>query len=1073
MLVSTRLLPALAGLLVGLLLASAPAEVRAQYFAFGKNKVQYRSHAWRYLETSHFDVYYYEDSEPLAQYAARSAEVALAQVEQLVGHSLGQRVSVLVYRGHNDFAVTNAVDLPIYAEGIAGVTELFKNRVVVPFTGDYRTFRRVLHHEIVHALLNDVFYGGSVQSALRNNVRLQIPLWFGEGLAEYAAQGWGTKPDMYVREAVLHGGLPRLDRLRGYMVYPGGQSFWDYVATQYGRPAVAEILTGLEETRSVEESIERALGLSLPALSEQWQNALREAHYPEVTARQRIEEVGRLLTQRHAGRVQLSPALDPQGARVAYIAATGAFFDVYVAPTQDDGEPVKLVDGQQSAAFESLRLQEPGLSWRPDGEKLAVAVKAGASDAVAVIDLATQEVTHYRVPGVDQVAAVAWSPDGGRIAFSGTHAGQSDLYVLDLETGEAVNHTDDVFSDHEPSWSPSGEALVFHSDRGTHTATGRYRSPASDAVLGRRSFDLYRLPLGGDRAERLTTGAWDDRSPRFAADPGRLLFLSDRNGILNLYEKNLQTGEERPVTDVAVGLTQFSLSSDGKRAVVVSLREGRPSLYLVSAPFAQRPAVGALRPSVWAQRADPAGDVQAPAVELAAVGRRLRNPFLRDATDGRAYAAEWEVLPTLVATRDPFAEPDTAAARPTPDSTAYGTVRIDFGGGGERVDDSTQAASADSTAVTAAYEERRYKLLFSPDLIYGAAGYDALYGVQGVAQMLFSDMMGNHRLLVSTNLLLDLRNADYAVSYSYLPRRTDWGLSLYHTARLLPSYEQRTYYRYRRYGLSLRASYPVDKFRRVDVDAGVVGVSRADIGNPRRPSDAHALFSPSLTFTHDDTAPGAFGPRGGRRLGLGLSGGVGPIRFATALADGRAYVSFGDAPYTLAVRGAAGLSVGPTPQLFFAAGVQNWLNRNFDPANGFPVDEVTDFAFATPVLPLRGHAFNARGGTSFGLANVAFRFPLHTVLSQRFTGWLPFYNLQGAVFADAATIQGGPGSDDRFIILGRDADGHRTFEDLMVGTGAGVRTYVMGYPVRFDVAWPFDGHRFGRSQLYISIGFDF
>ena len=48
-------------------------------------------------------------------------------------------------------------------EGVGGVTELFKNRVVVPFEGNYKQFRHVIHHELVHAVINEMFYGGSIQ----------------------------------------------------------------------------------------------------------------------------------------------------------------------------------------------------------------------------------------------------------------------------------------------------------------------------------------------------------------------------------------------------------------------------------------------------------------------------------------------------------------------------------------------------------------------------------------------------------------------------------------------------------------------------------------------------------------------------------------------------------------------------------------------------------------------------------------------------------------------------------------------------------------------------------------------
>ncbi len=1078
--------------------AGAPEPAEAQYFAFGKNRVQYEAHAWRFLEAEHFDVYYYEGGEALARFAATAAETAHADVEALFQSELTERTPLLIYQGHAAFAATNAVNLPPFAEGIGGATELFKNRIVVPFTGDYRAFRQVIHHEVVHAAVNDLFYGGSVQSIIRNNIELRIPPWFNEGLAEYAATGWGTEPDRYVRAAVLDDALPPAERLRGYLAYPGGQSLWDYVGEQYGREKIGEVLHGLRETRSVEKSFQSATGLTLDALSERWHKALREVYYPELAARESLEEIAAPVDPHAEARYYGSPALAPKGDRLAYIAADGARFGVYLARASTGEVLGELIRGQTSAGFESLRPQVPGLSWSPDGTEIAVAVKSGPADAIAVVDAGTGEAEHVRVEGVDQISGVAWHPAARQIAFSGVKGAQSDIFVLDLETREAVNYTDDVFGDHAPAWRPDGAVLVFHSDRGPHVEVGRHGAEAFDMAAyaspknGAPGHALYALPLGARRAERLTSGRgpWDDYNAQFGPEGERLLFISDRNGIPNLYEKDLVTGAERPLTDLTSGVTQAALSADGQQAAVVSLRRGTPSLYLLRAPFARRVAADDLAPTVWAQRVMGRTEKPAPALALAPEARQRSNPFLRAAAVGEesgapgllALHAFWEQNGGggLRGLTPAASAPASSVADTTADPAAtYGAVRVQLGGddraeGGQAPTPSEAGQASTPAPAEPALAPKKYKLNFSPDLIYGAAGYDALYGVQGVAQMRFSDMMGNHQILLTTNLLVDLRNADYALSYSYLPHRTDWRLSVYHTARLLPDYARRTYYRYRRYGTSLRASYPLDTFHRVDLDAGVVGVSQADIGNPARPQVTRVLFNPALTFTRDVTTPGFFAPQSGHRLAVSLSGTAGPIRFVTLLADARTYASFGPSRrYGLALRLSGGTSFGSTRQLFYAAGVENWLNRRFDPVGGFPVDGVADFAFATPVMPLRGHDFNAQRGSSFGLFNAEWRFPLGAFLGDALTGLLPVYALRGAAFADVGGVWGGPGPGGAFRAFRQNAEGDRVFDDLLVGAGGGVRTLVLGYPVRLDVAWPYNGQRFGAREVYLSVGFNF
>ena len=227
-----------------LLFAARPDGLQAQYFRFGKNKVQYGAQEWSYLQSRHFDIYYYEGGYDLANFTAKAAEEAYEQVSDLFQHKISRRIPLVAYQSHNDFAVTNVANLPTYSEGIGGVTELFKNRIVLPFVGDYRDFRRVVHHELVHAVINDMFYGGSFQSIIQNNIQLRIPLWFNEGLAEYAALGWDSKSDMYLREAILEDDLAEIPRLYGFFAYRGGQGVWDYVAEQYGRERSARFCSG-------------------------------------------------------------------------------------------------------------------------------------------------------------------------------------------------------------------------------------------------------------------------------------------------------------------------------------------------------------------------------------------------------------------------------------------------------------------------------------------------------------------------------------------------------------------------------------------------------------------------------------------------------------------------------------------------------------------------------------------------------------------------------------------------------------------------------------------------------------
>ena len=102
--------------------------VQAQ--VFGKNKVNYTSFDWKYIETENFDIYYTEGGYETALIASEMAEDSYKQLSKHWNFSPRKRIPILIYNSHNDFSQTNVI-LEMIEEGTGGFTELFKNRVVI------------------------------------------------------------------------------------------------------------------------------------------------------------------------------------------------------------------------------------------------------------------------------------------------------------------------------------------------------------------------------------------------------------------------------------------------------------------------------------------------------------------------------------------------------------------------------------------------------------------------------------------------------------------------------------------------------------------------------------------------------------------------------------------------------------------------------------------------------------------------------------------------------------------------------------------------------------------------------
>lgn len=1114
------------GFLTVFILALASENLFAQYFFFGKNRVQYEQFDWRYIETDHFDIYYYDAKNyHLAQFTAETLESSLKQLNQDFGDQLTDRIPVIIYDSHSDFSQTNVVRLPVDAQGIGGVTDKFKNRMTQPFMGDYADFRRTLQHELTHAYINDVYYGGSVQSIVQNNIQLRFPLWFEEGLAEYLALGWDTQTDMFMRDAVLNQYLPPITQLRGFFAYRGGQAFWYYIADQYGRPKITEILQRIKTTRNIQQSLVQSLGLEIDELSERWLEFWRQRYFPEVADRQSLNSVATQITTRaRSGSYNTSPTISPRGDRIAMITNRRGVFDIVVVDA-NSGERLKtLVSSADNPMFEELNILIPNLSWSPDGTRLALSSKSEGEYNLAIVEYESGDSRTIKFPDVDAINSVAWSPDARKIAFDGNIGPYQDIFVYNLETGDFQNLTNDVYSDNDPEWGPDSESIYFVSNRGDKLQPGD--ALAGYSILQNSEFyesDLYRISESGGRITRLTnTPTWSETQPTVTSD-GRMLFVSDQNGIPNIYEYDLESRTVYPITDLQSGVMQISVSSDGTRLAFNSLNKGFPDIFLLRGPFERR-MDRQLRPNQWAQeRAATAPGDRVPAVEYVQemIENRERGNMIsyRTLTDAPATGFDRMVE----------AEPDTSE-QDTVRSEQTQTERIDFRNyqfGEAVVRDSTieltdnpeKFEPDDNVTEDGLYQPKEYRLRFTPDFSYAAGQLSTYYGSSAFAFITLTDLFGDHEISFGSNLVFDLRNSDYTVQYAYMKNRTNFFTSFFHQSRNFQTFFGELL-RFRTFGFSVDFQYPLNRFQRFDYGISGIGIARdfssvQSFGDATLSNDRSYFLYPQVSFTGDYTIPGFITPRGGSRYSVQLSASppIGPEtpQFATLLGDFRKYINLGS-QYSIALRGAGAISHGRDSQTFFMGGMLGWINQQWSDAE-IPFERLADTFFTLPATPLRGHEFNTIFGDRFSLINAEFRFPLFAAVLPGPLPILPLWNITAVAFVDAGAAwgfdipytrfsdqNGNPvvyfenPSDLNFKIgnkrneflnplTGQLRDGPAqqgdipvTFVDgdVLIGAGFGLRTILLGLPFRYDIGWPYQRGGFGGNPIhYFTIGIDF
>ena len=1091
------------------------AEVNAQYFSFGKNRVQYKDFDWRYIQSEHFDVYYYTSQNyDLATFSALSLEASLQQLSEDFGHQIADRIEVIIYDSHNDFSETNVVALPTSAEGIGGVTDPFKNRITMPFSGDYEQFRAVLQHELVHAVINDMFYGGNVQSRLTGNA-LQIPLWFNEGLAEYEASGYDTETGLYIRDGIVNDYLPPIPRLGGFLAYRGGQSVWNFVVEEYGRNKITEIMQALKSQRNIEATFRRTLGLSIEEFSEEWQDYYEKIYAPSVAEREKVDDIGELLTD---DGYNTSPAFSPQGDKIALITSQrGGVLDVIVINAITGDKIKTLIKGNQSINFEEFNILKPNLSWSPDGRRIALSAKSEGKDQLAIIDYESGDKQFIAFPNLDAIGSVDWSPDGKKIAFDGNIGPFQDIFVYNIETQSLTNVTNDVITDVEPTWGADSETIYFTSARGNTLQLDKLKNNAELlATDDMYTTDLYAVKVGQNRAQRLTqTPLWNEHQPETTRD-GQLVFISDENGISNVYQLNLEDRTTTPLTDLLSGAQQISISADGSRLAISSLNEGITNIFAVDAPFSRKKD-HRLKNNKWAERRlNETFAERVPAIGYskqyvrgrqfvsAAAPQNLVQTAAGDSTKSGVAMADSTVRDTMPTPE----QPDTTVAEDQdPNNIDFRNYTFE-----SEVEEDTVFAKKyldedvfdveNNTTDDGRYIPTDYRLRFSTDLIYAGGGFSTFSGVNGLTQIQFSDLLGDHRISFGTNLVFDLRNSDYFVQYGNFKNRVNWLFSLSHTSYNFQSYSSQAL-RYRYFSGSVTAQYPLNKYERLDFTMSGVNIAQdvtffgADTTNNKSQSFAY----PQMVYTNDRTIPGYITPQAGYRYSVGLSASP-PITdntlgFASVLGDFRKYFDLGTR-YSFAVRGSGGASIGRDSQTYFLGGVQGWINRKFTD-NVAPFDEFSDSFLSPPAIPLRGHEYFATTGDKFSLVNAEFRFPLFAAILPGPIPILPLYNLTGVAFVDAGMAWG---QDVEYFLPGANQDNSTPYYtnesdldfkvreqntvtiggqelpapegDVLIGAGVGLRTIVFGLPLRYDVGWPYYRDGFdGKPVHYISIGIDF
>ncbi|WP_201986200.1 PD40 domain-containing protein [Hymenobacter rubidus] len=1079
-----RALGALALLLP--LLGMPTAQAQTAQEPFGRVRIQYKDFHWQQLTTQNFNVMYYEGGEGNARRAAEYAEKELQRITALIGYYPYSKTTLLFYNSVGDLRQSNIGLTATLQQVNGGETPLARmSKVQIAFGGTETDFKRVLSTQITEVLLNDMMYGGSLKEVLQSSYLLQLPDWFIGGVSAYAAEGWSVDMDGYMRDMSKQ--YPTGNRTAPFFLRNStlaGQSIWNYVAERYGYTTIQNILNLTRITRDVEVGISSSLNVPFKVFLKDWLAYYRDLNGQPVATLVEPDKKFRQSGRNRHSDVFSQPVVSPNGQLVAYAQNEGGRYRVMVVDR--DGRHRRILSrGGYKTPDQQVETHLPVLAWRGNAQ-VAVAEMSRGEMALHLRDAdgrgllrRVREAIRFSRPeslfaGYEKVLSMSYSPDGKALAFSAVRNGQNDIYLLRAGSRKVEQLTNDLFDDVDPVFLPGGQGLVFSSNRYLDS-TGRARPATFQNVVN--NYDLFQYHLDGRAipVETLVSTISNETRPRAISDD-EILYLGEESGVRAMYRYSLKTKQKSLVSNWLANTQDFDYNPVTSALVFVAPAQSRDILYVY--PEYQLPGALPLtktsRQQTLEDRSIPAKVVAppkpkaAPAVTIA--------PAADSATTAPAARRERRKAGEAVNTSDYQFEEDepnqpsqTKRRRLTPTAASAAAA-------------SAAAAQAAAPAVTGPF---RYDTRFMADNVSTALYLDPLLGLGLQFKASLTDVLENQRIDASLFGVFDLRTSNIKVAYTNLTHRYDWSIAYQKQAYFFPINNDE--YRYGRHELAPTIAYPLTHNLSLRGGPRFVTLSRTRLGTESTDEDvssSYVGYNGELVF--DNSINTGVNMVSGTRLKASLLSlknvNDGGLSFSKFVIDLRHYQKISRS-IVWANRASYGQFLGRRDQYFRIGGMDDWLNAGYQ--NGgrstpFAPDQTFYQDFVTN---LRGFDYSARTGPRYVLFNSELRIPIVQYFAHRpiYSGF--FRNLQLTGFVDTGTAYSGTnpfGTDNSSNTEIKPSLGSYfsatviNFRNpFLIGYGTGIRTTLLGFYGKMDVAWGQEDYVTHGPKFYFTLGYDF
>jgi len=1067
---------------------------------FGKNRIQHKQFEWYFYSSNNFEVYYYDRGGANAKMAIDYLESEFSRLTQMIGYVAYTKPKIYIYNSSEELLQSN-INLNKEEYNEQGQTNFNRLIAEVAYKGEVDLFKEDIIYGTAKVIIEEMLYGSSVSDAFQSNLTTKFPEWYVDGIALYLAKGWSREMDDFVRHYFEEDQTPKVLKLKDKEAALVGQSVWNYLAERYGRRYVSSVLNLSRINRNEENSIANTVGLNYKTFIEDWKKFYLDIN-KQVSSTFKDPNEGASVAEtspRFVGAIN-DVKFSPDGLNLAYVINNGGKFKVQVREVSS-GREQTIFAGGTSLQDQEPNFSSPIIAWRDSANIAIASFKRGFTTLrLRSLDGSNQDKIFLR--NITQILSLDFNSTGKNMVLSAISNGKSDIYTLNAR-GAGKRLTNDSFDELTPVFL--NDSTIIYSSNATNLPDSLMDKNLELASLP-NYYNLYMVQVTDTViTSKLTNSNSKNIRPR-KVNSNTIVYVSDLSGINNLMRMSIGNKVSNQISAFNKSIEAFDVNSRMNR-MAYSIRDGRES-YLVVEGFSNSDQFTQSTPRIQLEQAKSLNERMA--------ARRLLEE--KDAKENLLQVIKEPIIST-----QPQIKLDTTAKNTT---SSIDLKRLSFESkNGVNTDNytfDTLPNNLNSAVVVAAESKtnlletfrkqslkkrvtgpREMEPQFFINNINTRFVVDPLrgFGIGITGKM--TDLLDNHAFHGGLMTTLDFSSGgDLFFEYEYLKSRVDFkGRFDRKTIRI--SEGDITVQKYVLTKVEAGFSYPLNANARVTLSPFAAKTQYFNLNSDSLINGQIAdqnrfnvnYFGGKAEFVFDRTQP----------LGLysqtGFKGKIGYVKYQSLNNKNRSFSNFYldlreyrtiHKNIILAARLYAGSFMGNNPQTYMLGGMDNWLfNAFYRPPSNRPESspirnptgiENSNILFSD-FVDLRGYDYDEIRGRNMVTFTTELRIPIFSYLTRgnitsnfiRNFQLIGFYDI-GSAWNDSAPWER-VNDQNTEVINTEGSPFNITLNNFnnpwLQSYGAGLRTVLLNYYVKLDVARPIRNYEAEDLKFYVTLGFNF